>query len=172
MNNNKILHCIAEKVEDIQVALFYCLSNNPLKINNNIIHTLKIDDSGCIYFFIHRPRQLISQFEQEFPVGLNYFKKGKNYFMNIFGKARMINDPEELAYQTDLSTEEISCALTTHVLVKVKILKVDFYDNNYERKNLLLKKIWLLCCSLFDKFGIASGTYDLSHTSHLHHYGF
>jgi len=112
MHNEKILHFIAEKIEDIKVAIFYCHSNSPLKINNTIIHTYKVDDCGNITFFINRPQQLISQFDREFPVGLNYFKKGKNYFMNIFGKARIIHDPEELAYQKDLTAEEINNALT------------------------------------------------------------
>ncbi len=162
MANGKILHFIAEKIEEINMAIFYCHSNSPLKINNTIIHTYKVDDNGCICFFINRPSQLISQFDQEFPVGLNYFKKGKNYFMNIFGKARIINDPEELAYQTDLSQEELNSALTTQLLIRVKILKVDFYDNDYEKKNLLLKKIWSLFSSLFDYAGAASKSYDFS----------
>jgi hypothetical protein len=170
MHNEKLLHFIAEKIEEINLAIFYCHSNSPLKINNTIIHTYKVDDNGCISFFINRPQQLISQFDREFPVGLNYFKKGKDFFMNIFGKARIINDPEELAYETDLTQEEINSALTTQVLIRVKILKVDFYDNNYEKKNLFAKKVWSIFSSLFDSFGAASGTYDFSGS--MHNYGF
>jgi hypothetical protein len=171
IHNDKALHFIAEKIEEIKVAIFYCHSNSPLKINNTIINTFKVDECGNITFFINRPQQLISQFDREFPVGLNYFKKGKNYFMNIFGKARIIHDPEELAYQTDLTTEEINIALTTHVLIKVQILKVDFYDNNYEKKNLILKKIWSIFYSLFDSAGAASRSYDFSSPS-VHNYVF
>lgn len=171
MHNEKVLHFIAEKIEDINAAIFYCYSNSPLKINNTIIHTYKVDDCGYITFFINRPPQLISQFDREFPVGLNYFKKGKNYFMNIFGKARIIHDPEELAYQTDLTPEEINNALTTQILIKVQILKVDFYDNNYEKKNLVLKKMWSVFSKLFDSVGAASRSYDLSGPT-AHNYGF
>jgi hypothetical protein len=91
--------------------------------------------------------------------------------MNIFGKARIIHDPEELAYQTDLTAEEINNALTTQVLIKVQILKVDFYDNNYEKKNLVLKKIWSVFSQLFDSVGAASRSYDLSGPA-THNYGF
>jgi hypothetical protein len=171
IHHDKALHFIAEKIDEIKVAILYCHSNSPLKINNTIINTFKVDDYGNITFFINRPQQLISQFDREFPVGLNYFKKGKNYFLNIFGKARIIHDPEELAYQTDLSAEEINTALTTHVLIKVQILKVDFYDNNYEKKNLVLKKMWSLFSSLFDSVGAASRSYDFSGPA-VHNYGF
>ncbi|MDB5245699.1 MAG: hypothetical protein JWQ40_93 [Segetibacter sp.] len=170
MDNDKILHFIAEKIEDIRLAIFYCHSNSTLKINNTIIHTYRVDDNGNITFFINRPQQLIREFDQEFPVGLNYFKKGKNCFLNIFGKARIINDPEELAYETDLSPEEINSALTTHILIRVKILKVDFYDNDFEKKNLLLKKAWSVFAKLFDSLS-ASRSYDLSPRSSLHHFG-
>lgn len=171
MHNDKVLHFIAEKIEEINDAIFYCHSNSPLKINNTIIHTFKVDECGNITFFINRPQQLISQFDREFPVGLNYFKKGKNYFLNIFGKARIIHDPEELAYQTDLTTEEINNALTTHVLIKVQILKVDFYDNEFEKKNLFIKKVRSIFSSLFDSVGAASRSYDFSGPA-VHNYGF
>jgi hypothetical protein len=170
MDNDKILHFIAEKIEDIRLAIFYCHSNSTLKINNTIIHTFKVDDNGNICFFINRPQQLIREFDQEFPVGLNYFKKGKSCFLNIFGKARIINDPEELAYETELTAEEINRALTTQVLIRVKILKVDFYDNNFEKKNLLLKKAWSVLSRFFDSLS-ASRSYDFSPRSSLHHYG-
>lgn len=172
MVNEKILHFIAEKIEDINLAILYCHSNSPLKIHNTIIHTLHVDENGHVSFFIIRPKQSISHFEQEFPAGLNYFKKGKSCFLNIFGKARIINDPEELAYQTNLTNKEINRALTTHILIKVKILKVDFYDNNYERKNLFFKKAVSVFSRLFDSVGAASRSYDLSPDPSLHNYGF
>ena len=170
MDNVKILHFIAEKIEEIRLAIFYCHSNSTLKINNTIIHTFKVDDLGNVSFFINRPQQLVREFDQEFPVGLNYFKKGKNYFFNIFGKARIINDPEELAYETDLTAEEINSALTTHIYVRVKILKVDFYDNEFEKKNLILKKAWSVLSRFFNSLS-ASRSYDFSPRSSLHHFG-
>lgn len=170
MHNEKILQFVAGKIEEINGAIFYCHSNSPLKINNTIIHDSKVDDCGYITFFINRPQQLISQFDREFPVGLNYFKKGKDCFLNVFGKARIIHDPEELAYQSNLTAEEINNALTTQVLIKVQILKVDFYDNNFEKKNLFLKKVWSMFSSLFDSV-TASKSYDLSEPS-VHNYGF
>jgi len=172
MDNDKTLHFIAEKIADIKLAIFYCHSKSPLKINNTIIHTSKVDDTGCITFFINRPQQLISQFDQEFPVELNYFKKGNGYFLNIFGKARIVNDPEELAYQTDLTPEELDNALTTKVLIRVKILQANFRDYNFEKKNLFFKKLISLFSSLFDSAGAASRSYNFSSNQPIHTYGF
>ena len=172
MDNEKLLHFIAEKIDGIKNAIFYCHSNSPLRINNTIINTFKVDETGFITFFINRPPQLLSQFDQEFPVGLNYFQKGKDYFLNIFGKARIINDPEELAYFSDLTVEEINSALTTQVMIRVKILTVDFHDTNFDKKNAFIKKVWSCFSSMFDSFGAASGSYSLNNASNIHNYGF
>lgn len=172
MDSEKLRDFVAMKIGDIQSAIFYCHSNSQLHINNTIINSSIMDHNGRIVFFINRPLQLLSHFDQEFPVGLNYFRKGKNYFMNILGEARIINDPEELAYYTNMSEEEKVEALTTKALVAVTISKVDFYDTNYERKNLLLKKLWSLSSSLFDWFGSASRSYNFGKTAQVQHYGF
>lgn len=173
MSNEKILQFITEKIEDIKIALFYCYSKSPLKIHNTIIETFNVDCNGNITFFIRRPQQVVSQFEQEFLVGLHYFKKGKDYFFKILGKGRIVADPEELAYESDLSPQQINSALTTHLYVKVKILKVDFYDNKYERQNLLLKKIQKVYSHITASIGAISRSFDLeTQPSFFHRFGF
>ena len=84
----------------------------------------------------------------------------------------LLNDPEELSYYTDFSKAETEASLTTKALIVVTISKVDFYDTNYERKNLLLKKVWSLFSSLFDWFGAASRSYNIGDANSIHNYGF
>jgi hypothetical protein len=172
MLNDKNLHFIKEKIQDLGVALFHCHSKSLLKIPNTVIQTLTVDDNGDILFFINRPRQQLSEFDQEFLAGLNYFKKGKDYFLNILGKARIVNDPEELMYITDLSQIELENALTTQVLIKVKILKVDFYNNEPQRKPYLISKAQTVLYSLLDWGQPGMRSYDFSTNSPLQHYGF
>jgi general stress protein 26 len=139
MHTDKNLQFIRNKILDTQVALFHCYTNSLLRIHNTIIQTHKVDDDGNIWFFIPRPQQLISQFEQEFMVGLKYFRKGSDYSIHITGKARMLIDPEELNCETELTPEEISKALSTMVLVKVKIQNVEFYEHSIQHKGFLAK---------------------------------
>jgi hypothetical protein len=172
MLNDKNLHFIKEKIQDLRVALFHCHSKGLLKIPNTIIQTLTVDDNGDILFFINRPKQHLSEFDPEFLVGLNYFKKGKNYFLNIFGKARIVSDPEELMYIPELSEEEMKNALTTQVLIKVKILKVDFYNNKPKKKPYVFHKVQSVLYGLLDWRQPGVRSFDLSTDSPLHHYGF
>ncbi len=172
MDNEKLINFIAGKIKDIQYAIFYCHSNHSLQINNTIINSSKVDDRGRIVFFINRPTQSLSQAEQEFPVGLNYFQKGKNYFMNILGSGKIISDPKEIANETALQNNEVEGILCSKVLVVVTISKVDFYDTDFERKNLFLKKMWSVFSKLFDWFGSASRSYKMREPTPLHNYGF
>ncbi len=161
MKNEKLQNFIAEKIEDLKYAIFYCHSNDDFHINNSIIHSSTVNENGTITFFINKPKQLLEQYTQEFPVGLNYFRKGKNYFMNILGKAQVIYNNDEAASLTGKSIEEMSDTLADKALVIVTISKVDFWDTNFERKNLLFKKVWSFCSSAFDWFGNVSRSYYL-----------
>jgi hypothetical protein len=139
MHTDKNLQFIKTKILETQVALFHCQTESLLRIQNTVIQTHSVDDDGNIWFFIPRPQQLISQFEQEFYVGLKYFRKGSDYSINIDGKARMLIDPEELTWETELTQEEINMALTTQVLVRVKIQNVEFFEHAGSQKGVLAR---------------------------------
>jgi hypothetical protein len=172
MHIDRNLTYIKEKIEDLGIALFQCHSKSLLKIPNTVIQTQNVDENGDILFFINRPKQHLTEFDQEFLVGLNYFKKGKGYFMNIFGKARIINDPEELTYIIHLTPEEVNRALNEQILIKVKILKADFYDNQQEKKHYLLKKFQAFFYGLLDWGEPNARSFDFSTNSSLQQYGF
>jgi hypothetical protein len=171
MKSDKNLQFITNRILDTRVALFHCHTNALLKIPTCVVNTFKVDDGGCVWFTMSRPQQLVSQFDKEFPVGLNYFKKGNNYSMNIFGKARIVNDPEELMV-LDMSTEEINDALNKKLLVCVKILKVDYFDHDQERKNNLLQKVKTFIYGILDWAEPDGKSFEFSPTPGIHHYGF
>ncbi len=172
MFNDKNLIFLKEKIKDLGVALFHCDSKSLLRIPTTIIQTHSVDDNCDILFFISRPQQDINEFEQEFLVDLNYFKKGKDFFINVSGKARIVKDPEELTYITNLTPAEVTNALTNQVLIRVKILKADLVDNNLAGKNYLLKKTQTLFYGLFDWGVPGARSYDFSTNSALQQYGF
>lgn len=170
MNTDKHLHFIANKISEINVALFHCHVNSVLTIPTSIINTHKVDEVGNILFFMPRPKQMISEFEKEFPVGLNYFKKGVSHFVNVFGKARIINDPEELNGY-DLSSEEINRALTTEMLIQVKILKADYFEND-KKENTWFSKVKSFVYGLLAWADREERSYHFGSEPTVHHFGF
>lgn len=119
---------LEEKISDLRSALFFSLSDAVLKMPNAIITALKVDEVGQIWFFVNRPMQNIQEFDKEFPAQLDFFKKGKNFYVKIMGKARIVNDPEELNGLISLSDEVKAKAMDQLVLVKVKIQTVEYRD--------------------------------------------
>lgn len=138
MAANQQLKFLQEKIQEIKSAILFNLSDSVLKFPTTIVSTVKVDDFGYVWFFVNKPKQDIREFETEFPVRLDYFKKGKECFLQIMGKAWVITDPEELNSFMNLN-EEIAGELSEDmVLVKVKMMKADYQ----ERPNRASNGIW------------------------------
>ena len=125
---NQQLHFLQEKIQEIGSAIFFNLSDSVLKFPTSIVTTLKVDEYGYVWFFVQKPRQNIREFETEFPVRLDYYKKGKTYFLQVMGKATMVNDPEELNGLVTLPEDAKEKALQEMVLIKVKMLKAEYQE--------------------------------------------
>lgn len=134
MTPNQQLQFLQEKIKDINSAIFFNLSDAVLKFPTTLVSTLKVDDYGYVWFFVKKPKQNIKEFETEFPVRLDYFKKGTEYFLQIMGKAKVITDPEEV--NIFMATEEVSEQdVEDCVLVKVKMMKADFQQTQTRNSN-------------------------------------
>lgn len=165
------MQTLCAKIERLKSAIFYSHSQNPLKINNSVIHNQNVDASGYISFFIKRPVQLISQFDQEFLVGLNYFKKDVDFFINVKGRAIIVTDPEVLSNETNLSAAEINNALTTHVLIKVKILQAEMHPRYLPQKMPLLQSVVKEFVSIFQELP-SPRIYNFRHDQGVHNFGY
>ena len=121
---------LQEKIHELRSALFFSLSNAVLKMPTTIVTALKVDEVGQVWFFVSRPMQNIQEFDREFPARLEFFRKGKSFYLKITGKACIVNDPEELTGLVSVSEEIRSQAMKELVLVKVKIQTVEFMEKS------------------------------------------
>jgi hypothetical protein len=170
MNSDKNLQFINSKIEEIQVARLRCTSSSLLKIPSSIVQTFKVNDDGHLIFFLPRPTQLISQFDKDFPVELNYFRKEVSGYLDVYGKARIVNDPEEL-YEYELSPEETTRALNKDILMVVKILKADYHVRDMAKPNSFVEKFKSFVYGLIAWVEPNSRSYDFSKPQ-LPNYGF
>jgi general stress protein 26 len=95
---------------------------------------LQVDDYGYVWFFVQKPRQTLQEFEMEFPVRLDFFKKGTSYFLQVMGKGWVVTDPEELNAYVTLPEDNMNVASGQMLLVKVKIMKAEFYETRTSNK--------------------------------------
>lgn len=121
------LRFLQEKIRDLKNALFFSQNTSLLRIATTIVSVLRVDDLGQVWFYISRPQQALHEFDREFPVRLEFFKKGSNYFLHVSGKAFIVTDPEEI---NSLEYEDIrEQADVNLVLIRVKMMKADYFES-------------------------------------------
>lgn len=122
------LQFLQQKIQDLKNALFFSQNTSLLRIATTIISVIKVDELGQMWFFVPRPKQALHEFDREFPVRLEFFKKGREYFLHVSGKAFIVTDPEDI---NGLVHDDIREQAGNHlVLIRVKMLKADYFDRS------------------------------------------
>ena len=129
MKSEHYLSFLQNKIQGIGSALFYSMSDAVLKFPTSIVTTLKVDEMGNVWFFTNRPGQYLQEFDREFPAKMQFYRKGKGYYLQINGKASIVNDPEEVYGLVCLPEETRNKAFKEMVLIKVKIGNVEYSEH-------------------------------------------
>ncbi len=123
------LSFIEEKVKDLENALFFSMSDAVLKIPSCLVKLLEADELGLLWFIIPKPSQFIHAFDKSFPVKLDFFRKDRDYYLNILGTAFLVNDPEEINHVECLDDQLKKQARDNEsVIIKVKISHADYVE--------------------------------------------
>ena len=149
MDANQQINFLQERIEEIGSAIFYNESEAVLKLPTSIVSTIKVDDFGFVWFFVQKPKQQLSEFEQEFPVKLDFYKKGLGYFLQVMGKGFVVTDPEEMNSFVDLPEEHKKLASGTMALVKVKIQEAKYYETRSAHKMSWWQNAWTTISAWF-----------------------
>ena len=140
MTTDPNLQFIREKITQLRTAVMYSMSNSLVKLPNDIVSLVKMDEEGQLWFLAHFPSQSLSQCERVFPVRLHFFRKGHDYFVEVSGKATIESDMAEPAMEGDNKTA---------VLVKMTMRNIEYKEPhavNKTRLQLLVEKSyqWML----------------------------
>jgi hypothetical protein len=93
---------------------------------------LEADELGQLWFVIPKPPQFIHAFDKTFPAKLDFFRKGRDYYLKVFGKAFMVNDPEEINSVECLNEAVKQQARRSEtVLIKVQMLHAEYVDKTH-----------------------------------------
>ncbi|MEO6961357.1 MAG: pyridoxamine 5'-phosphate oxidase family protein [Puia sp.] len=131
MNGYLPLSFVEEKVRDLENALFFSTSDAVLKMPTRVVRVLRIDKLGHLWFVVPRPTQFIHAFEKEFPAKMDFFRKGKDYYLKVLGNAFIVSDPEDINWVEELSDNiKQSARKNELVILKVKITHVDYAEKH------------------------------------------
>jgi general stress protein 26 len=127
--NDLPLPFIQQKINELQTALFSAISNTVLKIPSHVVTAAEADEEGRIWFAVPKPIQSVGEFDKEFPAKLDFFKKGKEFFLKIEGNASIMTEPEEMKNALHI-VEKLKQKLkhTQILIIQVEIQKADYYE--------------------------------------------
>lgn len=128
---------ITSKIQELQTAILNYHTDSVLKLPSEVVQTLHVDEIGCLWIAISKPTQYVNEFDRSFYVTLNYYKKGIPFFVNTYGLARMITDPEETSQLPLVLKEEHNKG---KLVLCVRILKANYYEKQHQVVQTLLQK--------------------------------
>jgi len=120
---------LREKIKNLGSAIFFNQSDAVLKLPTSIVRIINVDEYGYIWFFMQKPAQQLNEFEREFPVKLDFFRKGVDYTLQVIGNGYLVNDPEEIFVITTNIDEVKRFNAAEMVLIKVKMTRADYFNN-------------------------------------------
>lgn len=120
---------LQEKIKNLTSAIFFNQSDAVLRLPACIVRINHIDEYGYLWFYIQKPPQQLTEFEKEFPVKLDFFRKGLDYSLQVLGNGYIVNDPEELSVVTTDFNEIKQFDPVKLILIKVKMTRADYFEN-------------------------------------------
>ena len=92
MSNDTNLQFIREKINQVRSAIMYSYSDEVIRLPNNIVSAVKVDDEGQLWFVCDRPVYLPEQYPPLFPARLHFYRKGKFFHIEVSGPASIVNN--------------------------------------------------------------------------------
>jgi len=111
---------LRSRITELENALFMSESNALVSLPTHIVRVTEVDEEGNVWFIIPRPTQVIESFSKEMPAKLDFFKKGKEFFLKISGVASIIWSETEIK-EASLSKQFSESLRKGDVAVKVKV---------------------------------------------------
>jgi general stress protein 26 len=114
MSTDPNLQFIREKIYQIRSAIMYSLSNEVIKLPNNIVKAVKVDNEGQLWFVCRRPGRQVDQYEQTFPTRLHFYRKGVFCHVEVSGKATIVNDTTDFIITGSGAEKPLLIKMTMH----------------------------------------------------------
>ena len=125
------MQVLKSKIMELQSALLFTESSSIVKLPTHVISDVELDNEGNVWFVIPKPAMQIEAYDKEIPAKLDFFKKGKDFFVKVRGVAYLQTDLAEAKSSEGLSAEMHERMQDEAVIaVKVKVQETELVDNS------------------------------------------
>ena len=123
------MQVLKSKIMELQSALLFTESKSIVKLPTHVISDVELDSDGNIWFVIPKPAMHIEAYDKEIPAKLDFFKKGKDFFVKVRGTAYLQTD---LAEAGEMLSEEMCQRMQDESVMAVKVLvqESELVDNS------------------------------------------
>ena len=139
MQNDNNLLFIREKIYKLRTAVMYASSNAVVKLTNDVVTALEVDEEGHLWYVTNRPLQKVEQCEQHFQARLFFYKKGVDYFVEVSGNATIV-DKNYLPGQSHDDKK---------VLVKMNMVNIEYTEPNARKPKSKIETLVENCYTWF-----------------------
>jgi general stress protein 26 len=126
---------LSETIKELENALFMSESNALVNLPTHIVRITEVDEEGNIWFIIPRPTQVIESFSKEMPAKLDFFKKGKDFFLKISGVATIVWSALEMNESSLAMQFSGSFEKNNVVAVKVKVESTEYVEKTSKQSS-------------------------------------
>jgi hypothetical protein len=130
MSNDTNLQFIREKINQVRSAIMYSSSNELIRLPNNIVSAVNVDEEGQLWFVCDRPRYQPELYPSSFPARLHFYRKGQFFHIEVSGPARIVNN-----------VQHDSIAAGDRMLIKMEMKNIIYTEAPSKQKSAL--EIWL-----------------------------
>jgi hypothetical protein len=92
MTTDMNLQFIRGKINQLRTAVMYSQSDSISRLPNDIVTAINVDEDGYLWFLCRGPQAEKKDYEQSFPARLSFFRKGYDFFVEVSGKAIIVNN--------------------------------------------------------------------------------
>jgi general stress protein 26 len=129
MRQDMSVQLLGEKMKELENALFVTEASSSSKLPTHIVQIAEVDEEGNAWFIIPRPTQVIESFDTEMPAKLDFFKKGKGFYLKLRGMASLIHSEEALPRTRIFQELSESFKKKKLIAVKLKMQSAEYFEN-------------------------------------------
>jgi hypothetical protein len=130
MSRDTNLQFIREKINQMRSAIMYSSIDDVIRLPNNIVSAVKVDEEGQLWFVCDRPVYLPEQYSSSFPARLHFYRKGKFFHIEVSGPARIVNN-----------VQHDSILSENRLLIKMEMRNIIYTETPARQKNGI--ELWL-----------------------------
>ncbi|CAN5452188.1 hypothetical protein BH11BAC3_BH11BAC3_14160 [soil metagenome] len=138
---------ISTSIKQLKNAVMHTHSNDLINLPDITVHAIDVDDNGFLWFTILKPHDPIAPEGKSFYVGLNFYRKGIPFLLNISGIASLVTTEDALSKLPLVLKRKVT---DDRLMVSVKIKDVDYYEIEESEPNSIMQKCKKLWAEIFE----------------------